>query len=258
MKKTLLLLSIFAGIAFGASAQCTADTASAHYPSGTYVYPASLDTIIAGQAFSGTVTMKVPDSLPYTILTYSVTGYVDSVRIDSITGDPTGISSVSSPSVGTWLQHGQFACAIFTGTTTAPTANYPLTISGRACGHINLPALLGGGVFDTCTAYQFNRTYPYSLNVKNPSGISEVSAGVSLNIYPNPNQGNFTVTISSASELNGTMSVVDALGRTINTQNIEVTGTRQVPLEMSNLSPGAYLLVINAGGARSAKQFIVK
>ena len=206
--------------------------------------------------------MEVPDSLPYTInlgvTSYTLTGYIDSVRIDTITGDPTGISSSSSPSLGTWLLPNQFSCAIFTGTTTAPTANYPLTISGRACGHFYLPAAVGGGTFDTCINYDFNRTYPYSLNVKNPAGISEISAGLNMNIYPNPNQGNFTVTISSASQLNGTMSIVDALGRTINTQNIDVTGTKQVPLEMSNLSPGAYLLVVNAGGARSAKQFIVK
>jgi len=66
------------------------------------------------------------------------------------------------------------------------------------------------------------------------------------------------VTVSSDTRINGTMSIVDGLGRTINTQSIDVTGTKQVPLEMSNLSPGAYLLVINADGARSVKQFIVK
>jgi len=37
-----------------------------------------------------------------------------------------------------------------------------------------------------------------------------------------------------------------------------VTGTKQIPLEMSNLSSGVYLLEINAGGSRSVKQFVVK
>jgi hypothetical protein len=258
MKKTLLLLSIFAGFAFGASAQCTPDTTG--FATGVYLNPVSLPCVHQGIAYSNTQTVKVPDSISYTlpVVGTTVQGYVDSIRIDSISGYPTGLSSASSPALGTWILHGGFACALFTGTTTAPVGGYALAISGRACGHFNLPALLGGGVFDTCTSYTFTKSYPDTITVCYPAGISDVSAGVDLNIYPNPNQGNFTVTISSASQINGTLSVVDALGRTINTQNIEVSGTKQVPLEMSNLSPGAYLLMINAAGARSVKQFIVK
>ena len=260
MKKTLLLLSIFAGLALGASAQCTPDTASAHYPSGTYVYPASLDTLYGGQAFSGTVTIKVPDSLDAHYFVSAIPAGtfkapIDSIEIISITGIPTGMTQSSNPANGTWLKPGQFACAIFTGTTYAATANYPLTITGNGCGHFTL----AGTTYDSCFQnYNFASVFPYSLTVSNPSGISEVSAGLNLNIYPNPNQGNFTVTVSSDTRINGTMSIVDGLGRTINTQSIDVTGTKQVPLEMSNLSPGAYLLVINADGARSVKQFIVK
>jgi hypothetical protein len=66
------------------------------------------------------------------------------------------------------------------------------------------------------------------------------------------------VTVSSANHINGTMSILDGLGRVVNAQSIDVTGTKQIPLEMSNLSSGVYLLEINAGGSRSVKQFVVK
>lgn len=264
MKKTLLLLAVSFGMILGASAQvCTPDTT--HFSGTTYVYPSQLPCIYQHTAFAGVVTLKVPDSLDVNnffsqIPAGYVQGKVDSIRIDSITGYPAGISSVSNPAVGTtWLHPGQYACANFTGTTTAPAGTYALTIYGAGCGHFTAPATFGGGTYDSCfQSFNFTRIYPYSLKVCYPAGVAEVSADLHLNIYPNPNQGSFTVTVSSADRINGTLSVVDQLGRTITTQNIDVTGTKQIPLALGNVAPGAYLLEINNAGTRSVKQFIVK
>jgi hypothetical protein len=254
MKKTLLILSAFVCFALGASAQCTVDTTN--FATGQYLYPSSIPCVHEGAVYSSTQTVKIPDSISYNIpVVGTVQGYVDSVRIDSIIGEPSGITSASSPALGTWIRGGGFACAAFSGTTTAPIGAYALTISGRACGHVTVPVI---GLIDTCTSYTFTRSYPDTIYVCAPAGISEVSHDVNLNIYPNPNQGNFTVTISSVSQLTGTMSVVDELGRTINTQSLEVSGTKQVPLELGNIAPGAYMLLINGSGVRSVKQFIVK
>ena len=96
------------------------------------------------------------------------------------------------------------------------------------------------------------------LSLSNTTGISSVAAGPDIKISPNPNQGNFTVSMSSTTMLNGTMSVVDQLGRTLNTQNIEVNGTKEVPLELGDISPGVYLLFINSGATRTVKQFVVR
>lgn len=260
MKKTLLLLTLFVGTILGASAQCTPDIT--HFTAGTYVYPASLDTAVVGVAYPAGqfISIVVPDSLPLSDFGITfITGYVhiDSVKFNTISGYPTGITSVSNPALGTtWLKSGQFACALFSGTTTATPGPYPLTITGAGCGHF----IYSGTPHDSCfPAFNMTSAFPYKLNVKAaPNGISVVAAGLDLNIFPNPNQGNFTVTISSATTVNGTLSVVDQLGRVLHTQNVDVAGTKQIPLELSNIAPGAYLLEINAGGARSVKQFIVK
>ena len=261
MKKTLLLLTLCVGTILGASAQCTPVTS--HFNDSTFVYPASLDTAVVGVAYPGAqfISIEIPDSIKLSQIVSGIPGnyeaYIDSVRFDSITGYPAGITSVSNPALGTkWLKPGEFACAIFSGTTTAAPGSYPLTISGHGAGHFFLNSTRYDSIFPS---FPFSRVYPYKLNVKAaPNGISEVAAGVDLNIFPNPNQGNFTVTISSATTLNGTLTVVDQLGRTITTQGIEVAGTKQIPLELGNIAPGAYLLVINAAGSRSVKQFIVK
>ena len=260
MKKLLLLLSLLVGIAFGASAQCTPDTT--HFTGTKQVYPDSLPCIQQGVAFSGVVTLKVPDSLDanqfYTAIpTGTAKVYIDSIQITSITGEPAGITSVSNPALATkWLKPGQYACAIFTGTTTATAGNYPLSITGNGCGHATFPVI---GYKDSClTGFSFSRIYPYSLKVCGNLGISDVLDGVNLSIYPNPNQGNFTVTISSASRISGSMSVVDQLGRIITTQSLDVTGTKQIALTLGNVSAGAYMLMISTENGKSVKQFIVK
>ena len=257
MRKTILFLAIIIAFASGASAQCNID--STNFASGQYVYPDSLPCIYQGTAFSGTVNIKIPTSLDahlfYSALpanTYYL--YVDSVRIDSITGMPSGLSAAINPAYGSWIHGGGYGCSLFSGTTTDTAGSYPVSIYGRGCVHGTILIY----TIDSCVSGNLGAYLNYNLNVCYPAGISNVSGDVSLNIYPNPNQGIFTVTVSSATRIAGTMSVLDQLGRVIKVQNIDVTGTKQLPLDMSNLSSGAYMLEINAGGNKSVKQFIVK
>jgi hypothetical protein len=248
---------------------CTVDTT--RFSSSVHVYPPTLPCIITNRAFSGQINIQVPDSLDISDV-ISIPGFsippgvgfihIDSIDIASITGDPAGITSISSPPLGSWLKPSAFACAAFSGTVLAATTsagNYPLTISGTACGHANL-VIRGFPInIDTCMQnYNFAKSFPYALNVCYPQGIAQVTEGVDLSIYPNPNQGNFTVTISSSDRVSGTMSVLDQLGRTVKTQNIDLTGTRQIPLELGNVAAGAYLLMVTTDESRSVKQFIVR
>jgi hypothetical protein len=62
MKRALSFLSFIVVLTCASMAQvCTPD--SSHFTSGVFVYPASLPCITPGTAYSGTVSMKVPDSL---------------------------------------------------------------------------------------------------------------------------------------------------------------------------------------------------
>jgi hypothetical protein len=136
-----------------------------------------------------------------------------------------------------------------------PAGNYPITITGTGCGSFTY----NGNTIRQCEQnYNFTKIFPFSLNVCYPAGISQVTEGINLSIYPNPNQGNFTVTVSSSNHISGTMSVLDQLGRVIKVQNINVTGTSQIYLDLGNVSAGAYLLMINTGESKSVKQFIVR
>lgn len=264
MKKTLLAFALFAGVSFGASAQCTPDTT--HFTSTKFVYPDSLPCVQYGQAFSGVVSIEIPDSLDASNFTplpaNTAKAYIDSVQITSITGMPAGITSASSPALGTWLKPGQFACAIFSGTTSNTVTNgrYPLTITGTGCGHFTAPAFLGGGTYDSClTNFNLSRVYPYHLSVCGSTvGVSEVLGGVNLSIYPNPNHGAFTVSISTDDRIAGDIMVMDALGRTIHTEAIDITGTKQISLDLGNVASGVYMLVVNTTNGKAVRQFSVK
>ena len=243
------------------SGACTVDSAA--FVGGARVYPASLPCIVTGVPFTGQVNIQVPDSLDGSDFISQlppnlVKVYVDSIEINTISGYPAGITSVSNPVLTTWLPRSSFACAVFSGTVNGnvtAAGTYNLTISGIGCGHGTFPVI---GYKDTCMATTFTREFPYALNVCYPAGITEVTEGINLNIYPNPNQGNFTVSIASSTRVNGTMSVLDQLGRVIMTQNLDVMGAKQIPLDLGNVSAGAYLLIINTGDNRSVKQFIVR
>ncbi|MCW3127785.1 MAG: hypothetical protein JWO03_3443 [Bacteroidetes bacterium] len=264
MKKALLVFALFAGVAFSASAQCTPDTT--HFTSTKHVYPDSLPCAVYGQSFAGVVSIQIPDSVDAhefvgIIPAGSLQATIDSVQITGISGYPTGISSVSNPALGpTWLKPGDVSCANFTGTSTANDGRYNLTITGTGCGHFTLPQAAGGGTYDSCIAnFPLSRLYPYHLcSTGHPAGISEVLNGVNLGIFPNPNQGAFTVNISADDRIAGDMMVMDALGRTIHTQSLDVTGTKQIALDLGHISSGVYLLVINTANGKAVKQFSVK
>jgi hypothetical protein len=242
---------------------CTVDTTL--FGNGIYVSPPSIQCIITNQAYSGQVSIEVPDSLDVSDFVTGFTlppgigfAHIDSIDITSITGYPAGITSVSNPVVGTWLYPSTYACAVFSGTVNGavtPAGNYPITITGTGCGSFTY----NGNTIRQCEQnYNFTKIFPFSLNVCYPAGISQVTEGINLSIYPNPNQGNFTVTVSSSNHISGTMSVLDQLGRVIKVQNINVTGTSQIYLDLGNVSAGAYLLMINTGESKSVKQFIVR
>lgn len=164
MKKIVTLalaLTAFISSSFG---QCVADTAALNQ--NQLVYPNSLPGILQGSSYLGVLSLLVPDSIPgrdfNNPFLFASTIAVDSIRIDAISGYPAGITSSSSPSLGSWIQVRGYACAAFTGTTTAPIGNYPLTITGIGCGHVTLPLI---GLVDSCMPVNFSSIYPYSLQV---------------------------------------------------------------------------------------------
>ena len=250
---------------------CTVDTSQ--FSASTHVYPPVLQCIVTNRAYTGQINIQVPDSLDLADFITGITippgagfAHIDSIQINNVTGYPAGLNISTHPSLGIWLHPKDVACAVFAGTVNGnitPAGAYPLIMTGTACGYthtiLNVQGTMVPVNIDSCFQnYSFNKVFPYTLNVCYPAGVSQIADGISFNIYPNPNQGNFTVNVSSVDHVNGTLSVVDQLGRVIKSQSIDVTGTQQIPLDLGYISTGAYLIIINTGQNKSIKQFVVR
>jgi hypothetical protein len=240
---------------------CNVDTT--HFSPIDHVYPTVLPCITTGTAYSGQINIQVPTTIDAHDFNSIIPGgqiviTIDSININSITGFPAGITSISNPVLTTWLQPLSYACAHVSGTVNAavtPAGDYPLTISGIGCGHGQFPLI---GAVDTCMNVSFTQVYPYKLSVCYPAGVAEISEGVALNIYPNPNQGTFTVSVSSADHIGGQLTIVDQLGRTIHAQDMDITGTKQISVDLGRVSPGIYVLMMNTANGRTVRSFSVK
>jgi hypothetical protein len=75
-------------------------------------------------------------------------------------------------------------------------------------------------------------------------GLEMIGAEGTMNVYPNPTNGNFT--ISSKGNINGSVQLFNELGQLVYEQ--AVTGVNKKQVEIKNLTPGTYQLKITSEG----------
>jgi hypothetical protein len=76
---------------------------------------------------------------------------------------------------------------------------------------------------------------------------------ISLEAYPNPNTGKFNLVISNYSIGDATIRVVDARGRVIHAQEIQIQEKRQtVPIVISNVTNGSYVVHVSQSNKTSS------
>lgn len=91
------------------------------------------------------------------------------------------------------------------------------------------------------------------------TGIADKTNDVSAAIYPNPNNGNFTLELNSAKSENVNVKIINALNTTIFEENdITVNKTLQRNFAMNSLSSGMYFLIIQNSTSRVVQKFFVK
>jgi hypothetical protein len=96
-------------------------------------------------------------------------------------------------------------------------------------------------------------TQTQSVTVVDCSGIQETS-GIQLNVFPNPNQGIFTIDLGEIPTLSTELKLLDALGQVLYTSPV----TAQVTYyDFSYLSAGTYFVKLNNANTSITKTIVV-
>ena len=95
------------------------------------------------------------------------------------------------------------------------------------------------------------------INV-NATGIQSVSGLTSFNLYPNPNNGNFTIELNIESDQTFNISLINQLGQTVQSRNIYLqTGRVLMNMDATNLAAGIYSLQVLSNNERAIKKITI-
>lgn len=97
-------------------------------------------------------------------------------------------------------------------------------------------------MIDTDGKFDFSRTEVINFSLNTPTGFS---------IYPNPNNGNFTIS-PSHSKIPSTVTIFNQQGRIMVKK--EILGTSNISVD--NLIKGVYLIQLNTGGLVEVKKMV--
>ena len=97
----------------------------------------------------------------------------------------------------------------------------------------------------------------YSLNVLNPLSVDEIGF-TAFSVYPNPNNGQFTISFNDASSSTVSVDVYDMRGRSVFNNTYNHTGAFNQAIDLGTIQSGMYLLNITEGGKKIVKKIIVE
>lgn len=215
-------------------------------------------------AFSNAVTLDIPASVNLADLglplPLSVT--VSNITITNITGLPAGMSYACNPGNCVFLG-GQAGCINFSGTTNDPAGQYTLAFDGTVTVNVPpFPPVFPGG--DTTVPLsllaQSGQSFGYDLRVIeqgaacSTTGIETIANNLNMQVYPNPSQGMFEVSMTAGSAIQGELVISDAMGRVVYRENVDFTDLYRKQIDLNAQPAGLYnVSVRTAKGVNSTK-----
>jgi hypothetical protein len=97
----------------------------------------------------------------------------------------------------------------------------------------------------------------WSLDICSTLGVNE-NALQDFSLYPNPNDGNFTVKFTSNNSDDVLVAIFDMRGRQIYKNQFSNTGNFNESIDLNTIQAGVYLVSITNGDTKLVKRIIVK
>ncbi|MBK9175218.1 MAG: T9SS type A sorting domain-containing protein [Flavobacteriales bacterium] len=88
-------------------------------------------------------------------------------------------------------------------------------------------------------------------------GINELSWAAAWSVFPNPADGSINLSYAGANSM-ADIEVLDVTGRLVHADRIGLASGAVVPMDVTNLGAGTYVIRFAANGERTEKRFVVK
>jgi len=263
MKKIFTSLFLIGAFASSSFAQCTPFSTT---PAGT-LYPTvdNLPCIIPGQAYSETVSFKIPAAV-----TVPQSADIDSVEFALIGNLPCGITATLNKASKRY-NGDEIGCFQLTGTTNDAVGQYKLDIqflawlTGTTTPVGPVSSELANLVYyvrvkDGANCPNVNTADPGNTAASNcPTGIAEASKDIKgISIQPNPMNQAAVVTFDSEKSGVYNINTLDMLGKVVNSFSAEVSaGLNTINIERNNFPNGIYFLNISNGKSSATQKFVI-
>jgi hypothetical protein len=251
MKNLLLLVILFTAV-FSFGQTCVIDTGNTIY--GVSPSPDSIPCVERGVPYQQAIQILVPPSFSGVD--------IDSFKVNNVSGIPAGLSYQCNP-VRCVFKGNEKACVSFYGTTTVAAGSYDLGFSGTAYVKFNgIPtqyplteqnAAQAGFALRVDVIEPGAECRPAATGIAGTKGLN-----AHVKVYPNPAVDVLNVTISTASVLDGTIEIMDALGRTVASRAVFLNTAENITFNTSGYAKGMYAVVIKSNSRYVVKKFNVQ
>jgi PKD repeat protein len=112
---------------------------------------------------------------------------------------------------------------------------------------------------DVTTSKACTKNSSIVVNFTDCTGIGELNQVIGMNVYPNPNNGQFTLELNAAVDMKVNLRLINVFGANLwNAQKIDVNGNFTTRLNFNALSDGIYFLILESNGANLTRKLIIK
>jgi PKD repeat protein len=100
--------------------------------------------------------------------------------------------------------------------------------------------------------------YVDNINVPVPTGINNLTETTSLDVYPNPNTGNFNISFSTVTGTTYQISIYNELGQSVATKTVENADGKYIyPVNLSEFGKGVYSIVLKYGQKQAIEKVAI-